>query len=312
MLLRVIIDKNYVYGDKMLKNNAANSAHQNSLFYGESVISDRVIHTPSVFARSNLIHLQEVGSLTAQRVHESKRNNLNSYLFFIVLSGSGTLTVDNVKYEMKKGDCGFIDCSGSYSHCSSQDLWKLQWVHFYAENMKEIYDKYKQRGGQPFFKAKNPQIFSAVISEIYDIASSHSSLIDMELFEKLTTLLTELMRNSETNDFNSSLKRKDIDNIREYIELHYREKIDLDSLSDMFYVNKYYMCHLFKKLYGTTVIGYISQLRITNAKKLLRFTDKTTQEIGLYCGYSDTNYFIRAFKKSEGMTPCEYRRSWIL
>ena len=81
-----------------------------SLFHGNLVTSNRIIYTPSVFAKTNLIHLQEIGSLKAQKPHVSRRDNLASYLFFMVLSGSGTLEYDGVTYELKGGDCVFIDC----------------------------------------------------------------------------------------------------------------------------------------------------------------------------------------------------------
>ena len=57
----------------------------NSLFQGKLVTSRRIIYTPSDFARTNLIHLQEIGSLQALRPHTSQRENLSSYLVFLVL-----------------------------------------------------------------------------------------------------------------------------------------------------------------------------------------------------------------------------------
>ncbi len=83
---------------------------------GDVVTSDRIIYTPADFARTNLNHLQEVGTLTALRVHESRRSQLSSYLFFVVLRGRGTLTVEGITYEMKNGDCAFVDCMQNYKH----------------------------------------------------------------------------------------------------------------------------------------------------------------------------------------------------
>ena len=65
-----------------------------SLFHGTIVTSNRIIYTPSAFAKSNLIYLQETGQLQAKKPHVSQRENLSSYLFFIVKSGSGTLTYE--------------------------------------------------------------------------------------------------------------------------------------------------------------------------------------------------------------------------
>lgn len=60
-----------------------------TLFDGTLVKSNRIIYTPSDFAKANLIHLQEVGELQAQKPHTSRRKNLSSYLFFYGACGGG-------------------------------------------------------------------------------------------------------------------------------------------------------------------------------------------------------------------------------
>lgn len=81
-----------------------------------SVRSSRILYTPSPFARSSLLHLQEVGSLTAIRPHTSKREKLQSYLCFMVEDGEGELVYEGKKYELIRGDVVFIDCRKAYSH----------------------------------------------------------------------------------------------------------------------------------------------------------------------------------------------------
>lgn len=75
-----------------------------------SVSSSRIIYTPSTFARTSLLHLQEVGSLQAVHPHISQRENLVSFLCFIVLSGEGELSYEGQTYQLHAGDCVFIDC----------------------------------------------------------------------------------------------------------------------------------------------------------------------------------------------------------
>ena len=67
----------------------------NNLFTSSlSVRSSRILYTPSPFARSSLLHLQEVGSLTAIKAHTSKREKLQSYLCFMVEDGEGELVYE--------------------------------------------------------------------------------------------------------------------------------------------------------------------------------------------------------------------------
>lgn len=120
---------------------------QSSLFTSSpSVQSSRILYTPSPFARSSLLHLQEVGSLTAIRPHTSKREKLQSYLCFMVEDGEGELVYEGKKYELKTGDVVFIDCRKAYSHSTGMNLntglWSLRWCHFYGPSMPAIYAKY--------------------------------------------------------------------------------------------------------------------------------------------------------------------------
>lgn len=68
-----------------------------------SVSSRRILYTASSFAKSNLIFLQETGSLKALRPHVSRRDNLQSYLCMMVLDGSGYIEYEGRHYDMKKG-----------------------------------------------------------------------------------------------------------------------------------------------------------------------------------------------------------------
>ena len=127
-------------------------------------IRDR-IYTPSDFAKLSLFHIQEIGSLQATKPHTSKRENLSSYLFFIVNSGSGTLLYNNETYDLKMGDCVFIDCRHLYSHTTSDDLWSLSWIHFDGPSVANIYQKYMERGGLPALSLIH--IYNTVIDFCY-------------------------------------------------------------------------------------------------------------------------------------------------
>ena len=282
-----------------------------SYFSDREVSSERVIYTPSTFAKENLIHLQEIGELTALEQHSSRRQNLDSYLFFLVKKGKGILEYDGTPYELGAGDCVFIDCRKKYMHCSSQtDLWSLQWVHFWGVTMEEIYRKYQERGGKPTFGAKVADVYQNRLQMIFSIADSSDHIRDMRLHEQLSGLLVQLMEETWRPDEHAGVKQLKLQEMKEYIQQHYQEKLSLEILADQFFVNKHYLAKIFRECYGITVNNYIMQIRITRAKQLLRFTDMDMESIGVQCGIEDSNYFARIFKKVEGMTPTKYRKMW--
>lgn len=278
-----------------------------------TVESERILYTPSSFAKANLIHIQEVGKLKALEPHTSRRESLNSYLFFIVLEGKGIVTYHGVDYIVEKGDCVFLDCSKGYSHRSSEDLWTLKWVHFYGPNMSGIYEKYLQRGGSVYFHLINDLKYETLMDELYSTAVSDLYIRDMKLYEKIVSLLTFLMEDCyqqyKEKGFRSPGKR-DLQPVKDYIDQNFKERIVLDLLADKFYINKFYLTRVFKEQFGISINSYILHMRITHAKQLLRFSDLSIEIIGQACGINDANYFNRMFKKIEGITPGDFRKVW--
>ncbi|SCY25040.1 AraC family transcriptional regulator [Butyrivibrio sp. INlla14] len=281
------------------------------LFQGEYVSSDRMLYTPSEFAKSNLLYLQEIGSLKARKTHTSKRQNLDSFLFFYVKEGSGVLDYGGREYVVRSGDCVFINCKNPYSHRTSEDLWSLEWIHFNGESALPIYLKYVERGGQPVFHPDKELMTEGLWDSLNAIARSSDYIRDIKINEKLSSLITFLMSfswNPETVP--TSGNASTLTNLKDYIDTHYNEKISLDMLADMFLINKYTLSRGFKEQFGTSIINYLLITRITHAKQLLRFTDETVEEIGNKCGISPLYYFSRIFKQIEGISPLEYRSQW--
>ena len=311
--------------------------HSNLFTSSPSVQSSRILYTPSPFARSSLLHLQEVGSLSAIRPHTSKREKLQSYLCFMVEDGEGELVYEGKKYELRSGDVVFIDCRKAYSHSTGMNpnagLWSLRWCHFYGPSMPAIYAKYCERGGLPVIRGADVSVdlargadmgrrddvscgvdvsqYAAILTDIYTLASSSDYIRDMRINGKLNDLLTLLMESSWHREAHTNAPKKmEISRVKSFLDEHYEEKLSLESVASHFFIDKHYLARLFKEQYGVTLVTYLQQVRITHAKRMLRFTDKSIEEIGLECGIGELNYFSRVFKKLEGVSPSEFRRVW--
>ena len=280
------------------------------------VESNRIVYSPSVFAKKALFYLQETGTLTAAKPHKGQHKSLLSYLFFAVTDGRGTLEYDGKTYSLKTGDCVFISCENKYAHLTDEkELWTLQWVHCYGDSLPAVYEKYKQRGGQPVFHPGNLSEYIDLLDRLYEIASSEDHLRDMRINETISMLLTRIMEMSwdpakQPDKKIGAAHEYSLQNVKEYLDENYSVKITLDELAKRFYVNKYYLTRIFREQYGITIINYIISLRMTDAKRKLRFSDKSIEMIGFECGFEDANYFARSFKKQEGMSPGEFRRKW--
>ena len=68
------------------------------------------------------------------------------------------------------------------------------------------------------------------------------------------------------------------------------------------------MTRCFKEYTGFSPHEYLTQLRVYNAKYLLKATDLSIEDISQQTGFSDSVYFIQVFKKIEGITPSKFRK----
>ena len=198
------------------------------------VTSNRILYTPSSFARSSLLHLQEVGELTALQPHTSRRSNLSSYHFFTVVKGSGALTYGGKEYVLKAGSCVFIDCQQPYSHTTDDDLWTLRWIHFNGPEMNAIYQKYIDRGGRPAFGSSFLETVYSIHADLMKVASSGDYMRDMRINESLSSLLVCVMAESWHPEEQLPPKRGGISEVHEYLSEHYNEKITVEDLSARF------------------------------------------------------------------------------
>ena len=282
------------------------------IFKGNTADSERILYTPSPFARENLFFLQEAGSLKAKAAHVSQRSYLDSFLFIVIESGSGTVTVRNQEYALSQVDCAFINCSEPYSHSTEDDLWSLRWVHFNGPTMSAVYQKYVERSGSVVFPTEQNHIYTTLLDKINDRAVSDSYVRDMELHQLLSSLLTLIMKDcwNPESIHKGNVSESSTSLLRSYLSEHYQEKISLEDLSSRFFLSKFYLTKLFKEQYGVTISDYILDLRIHHAKELLRFSNHSLDEISSKCGFYDLPYFSRKFKKAEGITPSAYRNQW--
>lgn len=304
----------------------------------------RVINTPSAFTRENFFYIQEAGYLKSLKPHLSRRQGLASYLFLIVLSGSGTvgyrdphahgnnaipLTAAGVrakntqaatpeqttatpltKVSAAAGDCFFLDCSSEYTHISSEDNpWELLWIHFYGPQAGAYYTYFREEHAWHFTSSHLTELTTSIQSVIRyheDKTDDADLLTAQQIVNILTTLCTE----TDTKDSGDSILKDKLKNILLYLDEHYTEDISLDQLSEQFFISKYYLAREFKKEFGTTIIQYILSKKITNAKELLRYSTSSIEEIAGLCGIDDASYFNKVFKKMEGCTASEYRKRW--
>lgn len=93
-----------------------------------------------------------------------------------------------------------------------------------------------------------------------------------------------------------------------FIEDKYKDdSLGISTIANYFNLNPDYLSRMFKGHTGESMLHFINKLRVHMAKKLLKETDMSLNEIMIETGFTNSSYFFRIFKKHEGITPNQYR-----
>ncbi|MDQ0193808.1 AraC family transcriptional regulator [Paenibacillus wynnii] len=123
----------------------------------------------------------------------------------------------------------------------------------------------------------------------------------MDLFDLLEKYMDEKKKNRQ-DDLPGRIRR--------FIDEQYADQnLSLEMLADEMGMSATYIGRVFKQHTFQTILGYIQEVRMTKVRELLIETDDSIGDIAEQTGFANNPYFYKAFKKHNGVTPAEYRKS---
>ncbi len=125
----------------------------------------------------------------------------------------------------------------------------------------------------------------------------------------LQIFLIKCLRGGDTAKRESRIDDSQIENVKNYLDENYNQKITVAELCFLFGTNKTTLSREFKHAYGKTVVDYVNTLRVEQTKKLLRKKTYTLTQIAEMMNMSSVHYLTVLFKKYERLTPTEYTRT---
>ena len=121
--------------------------------------------------------------------------------------------------------------------------------------------------------------------------------------KKVVNIYSEEVRKSQNKDNYQAVYAA-----ADYIRKHFREKITVRDIGEQVHLSDSYLSHIFSDTFGRTITEYLTFVRIEYAKMQLAKPGLSISEIALDSGFEDVSYFSRVFKKSEGITPRDYKK----
>lgn len=185
----------------------------------------------------------------------------------------------------------------------------LGFLNEYYNNEKDSYREWKLQFNEYHFYNDNE--VSELINKLIRICSSNESTKNIYADLSLKELLVRLVQSQYLQQVRSETLQHSNQGrwqyVLDYIHKNLSDKIQINELSSKSYLNRSTFFRLFKEQFGITPVEYINRERLRLAKHLLADTDYNVTEISWQTGFTDVNYFVRLFKKTEGITPGSYR-----
>lgn len=137
-----------------------------------------------------------------------------------------------------------------------------------------------------------------------------NELYHRTLFLEFMIQLNRAALHNHIEFIDDSTSNEKILSVLAYLNEHLTEDISIDDLSSRFFVSRYYLMHTFKEQTGYTIGSYLSTKRLILARELIA-SGKSITDVCYACGFRNYSTFSRAYKKSFGESPRDYRQNLI-
>lgn len=255
------------------------------------------------------IYIKEIGYLENQD-HIIRTNMYDNNQILICSHGKGKLIIDNKSYTITDKNIFFTEKYIPHEYFAIEEPWTISWIVFDGNFVDELLNQLKLSRYEVFEK-NTLNVISNLFDEVLSVLKSNNPKKHIECSILIYTLIAKLSYFKRLNTSSNSKTKKNItfDKILEYLQKNYSKDISLTDISDNLDLSPYYICRVFKEFNDTNLITYLNQYRISMAKKfLLQSPLNNVKDISNKVGFKDSSYFIYLFKKSEGLTPGEFRQ----
>ena len=232
--------------------------------------------------------------------HSTPHSHACAELFYVI-SGEGKFFVEGKYLDIHADDLIIVNSYIEHTEVSKENspleyiVAGIEGLHFHSDD-KRFNNNFSMHN----YKAYKNDILFYLKTLLHEM--EHQDEYSQHLVNSLLEImLINMVRRTNTTLNVSPVKKttKECIFIENYINDHFKEDIDLDKLSELTFLNKYYL------------VRYLIQRRISEAKFLLETTSYSMNDISAIIGFSNQNYFTFAFKREIGCSPSTYRKQFL-
>lgn len=269
---------------------------------------------------TNLPEFFICGNLISEDGFVHCRRNFDCNVLIFVLEGTLHITQAERPFSVSAGQYVFLRAGEEhYGHKAADGKLSYMWVHF--------------RNSAPWETAPDngkglpPGTFSCLLPECAAAASPQRvRLLFQQLmgFSRQEQLYTETMLSCSLSLLLMELTQEYLDGGKgrqasvspavsaaaEWARSNCHRQITIHDIAGAIHYNAEYLSALFKKETGLSLLQYLNRTRIELSKSLLAGNAISVKETAYSCGFTDEKYFMKIFKRLEGVTPCQYKNAF--
>ena len=242
---------------------------------------------------------------TAEPDFRIDRKSFHNYLAFYIHKGTFYIEQYGKKYVFHQGEGALMDLHQPHVYYSDpEDTAHLLWFHFRGAGTENLMEMLEQTGDLPFsfVSSKMEEPFEKAFLLTMETAS------EAALSGHLYGILMEMLRSYDFCEKENAALPEEMQHAISLMQSHIHTNLTLEYISRQIGMSKYHFSHTFKKWFGISPKQYYNNLKMEAARRLLEETQENIPEISLKLGYTDPEYFRKAFKNHYGVSPSKYRR----
>ncbi|MDQ0058976.1 AraC-like DNA-binding protein [Paenibacillus harenae] len=256
-----------------------------------------------------LCYPESFGHYTDESEHnENRPNGLTTYNWHLVRAGKGYVWTGEEFVELRSGS-GFLYGPGvpQRYYADIIEPWDIRWVHFTGRGLGSLLQGRGERDVW-IFSWEDVQRLDQLWKELLDCSTPPFQEGSARLSAITYEMVALLVQHAEAMEGIPKPGMRDrLTEVAEWIRSHCHEPLTLEQMASKANCSSSHFSRQFHRLMGKTPIEYLTECRILQSKTLLVSSNMTVKLIAEYSGFSNSTYFIQCFRKSEGMTPEQFR-----
>lgn len=237
-----------------------------------------------------------------------RETGITSYMWIQVREGEGSIRLKDRELFVKKG-MGAIVCPNEKHELVNQNSdWVFDWVLFRGYGMESLLDTLGHKYSDQF-ELNNLDYLCKKAERLMDLLKRDHAARSFDNSNAAYDFIIDAIKSIQYQQQDYEQRDK-FDVVHNYIIENYNKVITLEELAEFMNISPQYFCKIFKEVFGCRVSEYINRIRILKSKELIFLNqDMKFTEIARLSGFDDASYFCAVFKKIEGCTPGEFKKS---